>query len=126
MNTAQLRLGYTKFLSMVNFSEDLEEGDHDSKDRTILERINASTLWRSWNLHLNDFRFLLKIYPKVSKYIVSIREKPMHAYNVRPKSYSTVGSTGVPYSSRSFKISNAESVDAAVMRDPCEHWDIHY
>ena len=39
----------------------------------------------------------------------------MYAHNVRPKIYSTVGSMGVPCSSRGFKISNAESIDAAII-----------
>jgi hypothetical protein len=39
----------------------------------------------------------------------------MHAYNVRLKLYSTVESIGVPYSSRGFKISNAERIDAAII-----------
>jgi hypothetical protein len=65
---------------------------------------------------LNGFGFLL--YPKVSKKdIVLIGKKPMHAsaYNVRLKLYSTVESIGVPYSSRGFKISKAESIDAAII-----------
>ena len=45
---------------MVNPRKDLEgEGDHD---KDMMERINASTpSWRGWNLHLNDFGFLINI-----------------------------------------------------------------
>ena len=51
------------------------EGNHD-KDMSILEQINASTpSWRGWNLHLNDFGFLLDI-PQKS---VRIGERLMHA-----------------------------------------------
>ena len=36
--------------------------DHDKYDKSILERIIASTpSWRGWNLHLNDFGLLLNI-----------------------------------------------------------------
>jgi hypothetical protein len=89
---------------MVNSMKDLgkgeREGDHDKQDESelILERfgINASTpSWRGWNLHLNDFGFLLKTMP----FMVN----------------RGITGNGLPNSSRGFKISNAESIDAAII-----------
>lgn len=57
-------------LQEVSSRKDIGRGHHDAKwDMSILERINASTpSWRGWNLHLNDFGFLLNIpHLRVSK-----------------------------------------------------------
>ena len=50
-------------------------GNHDKDDMSILERVNASTpSWRGYNLHLNDFGFLLDIPLKLARHSFDKRE----------------------------------------------------